>query len=58
MNVIKQLEWRYATKKFNDTAVLADEGVKQETYSLWLGGHYTEFDDGYNKKIGEFEEID
>jgi len=28
MNVIKQLEWRYATKKFNDTAVLADEKVE------------------------------
>jgi len=28
MNVIKQLEWRYATQKFNDTAVLADEKVE------------------------------
>lgn len=28
MNVIEQLEWRYATKKFNDTAVLADEKIE------------------------------
>ena len=28
MNVIEQLEWRYATKKFNDTAMLTDEKVE------------------------------
>lgn len=33
---------------------VAEEGTKTESYYLWLGGHYTEFDDGYTKKVGEY----
>ncbi len=32
----------------------ADEGVKFESYSLWIGGHYTDFTD-YTKKVGEYD---
>ncbi len=33
--------------------VLADDGPTTESYSFWLGGHYTDFTD-YSKKVGEY----
>lgn len=33
---------------------VAEDGEKTESYYIWLGGHYTEFDDGYTKKVGEY----
>lgn len=33
--------------------VLADDGPTTESYSFWLGGHYTDFTD-YTKKVGEY----
>ena len=36
MNLIKQLEWRYATKKFNNTELLADDKIEliKATFNL------------------------
>ena len=31
----------------------AGEGETTDQYSLWIGGHYTEFTD-YTKKVGEY----
>ena len=33
--------------------VLAEDGQKSESYSIWFGGHYTDFSD-YTKKVGEY----
>lgn len=34
--------------------VLADEGAANESYSIWFGGHYSDFTD-YTKKVGEYD---
>ncbi len=34
-------------------APAAPENNNQDTYSVWIGAHYTEFD-GYRKKVGEY----
>ena len=33
--------------------VHAEDGQKTESYSIWFGGHYTDFSD-YTKKVGEY----
>ncbi len=37
--------------------VFAGDGPTTESYSIWIGGHYTEFSD-YAKKVGEYNKGD